>query len=205
MAHGGLTDRLEAQVVDAASRCGIARGGLLVVAVSGGPDSLALLHALARSRPVTSLEIHAAHLDHGLRGEESRADAAFVSRACRRAGAGPHLRIGGHGGLSQRPSPLPGRRRPQAPLPLPGAGRRGAGGRRSRAGAHHRRPGRDSPDEHRTRRRADRPSRDERVRRQERRGLGRAPVPAIPGRRVQERHRGLLRGAGAGAQVRLVE
>ena len=88
MAHGGLTDRLEAQVVDAASRCGIARGGLLVVAVSGGPDSLALLHALARTRPVTSLEVHAAHLDHGLRGEESRADAAFVSRACRELGLG---------------------------------------------------------------------------------------------------------------------
>jgi len=86
MADGGLTDRLEARVVDAAARCGLARGGLLVVAVSGGPDSLALLHALARTRPMTSLEIHAAHLDHGLRGEESRADAAFVSRVCRELG-----------------------------------------------------------------------------------------------------------------------
>ena len=83
-----MVDRLEAQVVDAARRCGLAPGDLLVVAVSGGPDSLALLHALARTRPVTSLEVHAAHLDHGLRGEESRADAAFVSRACRELGLG---------------------------------------------------------------------------------------------------------------------
>ena len=88
MADGGLTDRIEAQVVDAAARSGLARGGLLVVAVSGGPDSLALLHSLVRTRPVTSLEIHAAHLDHGLRGEESRADAAFVSRVCGELGLG---------------------------------------------------------------------------------------------------------------------
>ncbi len=88
MARGGSTDRLEAQVVDAAARCGLAQGSLLVVAVSGGPDSLALLHALTRTQRQTSLTLHAAHLDHGLRGEESRADAAFVSRVCRELGLG---------------------------------------------------------------------------------------------------------------------
>ena len=86
MAHEGLTDRLEAQVVEAVRRCGLEPGDLLVVAVSGGPDSLALLHALVRTCGKTSLRLHAAHLDHGLRGEESQADAAFVSKICRGLG-----------------------------------------------------------------------------------------------------------------------
>ena len=86
MAQERLIERLEAQVADAARRCGLAQDDLVVVAVSGGPDSLALLHALARTRRETSLRIHAAHLDHRLRGEESQADAAFVSRTCRGLG-----------------------------------------------------------------------------------------------------------------------
>ena len=81
-----LIDRLEAQVVEAARRCGLEPGDPVAVAVSGGPDSLALLHALARTRRETSLTLHAAHLDHGLRGEESEADADFVAHACRRLG-----------------------------------------------------------------------------------------------------------------------
>ena len=86
MVHEGLVDRIEAQVVDAARRCGLAPGDLVIVAVSGGPDSLALLHALARTRRETSLRLYAAHLDHGLRGRESEADAAFVSKTCRDLG-----------------------------------------------------------------------------------------------------------------------
>ena len=48
--------------------------------VSGGPDSVALL------RVVVSLggEPVVLHVDHGLRGEESREDAEFVSELCRR-------------------------------------------------------------------------------------------------------------------------
>ena len=88
MPHEGPIDRLEAQVVDATARCGLAPGDLVVVAVSGGPDSLALLHALAGTRRQTSLRLYAAHLDHGLRGEEARADAAFVAQACRGLGIG---------------------------------------------------------------------------------------------------------------------
>lgn len=47
----------------------------IVVAVSGGPDSLALLHALAQFHPKTKLV--AAHLDHGWR-PSAAADADFV-------------------------------------------------------------------------------------------------------------------------------
>ena len=50
----------------------------LLIGVSGGPDSLALLHALTQLQTF-DLEIHVAHLNHCLRGDESRADAQFVA------------------------------------------------------------------------------------------------------------------------------
>jgi tRNA(Ile)-lysidine synthase len=50
----------------------------VVVGVSGGPDSLCLLHVLLRLAPDLSLRLHIAHLNHGLRGAEADADAAFV-------------------------------------------------------------------------------------------------------------------------------
>ena len=56
--------------------------GQFVVACSGGTDSLALLHVLATiaKRPLKLLPLHiyVAHMNHGLRGEESNADAQFV-------------------------------------------------------------------------------------------------------------------------------
>src|SRR5687768_15840033 len=52
--------------------------GLVVIAVSGGPDSVALLHALHEIRERLGLEILVAHLDHGIRGEDAIADAASV-------------------------------------------------------------------------------------------------------------------------------
>lgn len=52
---------------------------LLVVAVSGGPDSLALLHMLWRWRKLGGPALHVAHLDHAMRGADSAADAQFVA------------------------------------------------------------------------------------------------------------------------------
>ena len=49
----------------------------MVVAVSGGMDSVVLLHLLNVLRPAWRLTLHIAHLDHGLR-EESGRDAQFV-------------------------------------------------------------------------------------------------------------------------------
>jgi tRNA(Ile)-lysidine synthase len=54
----------------------------IVVGVSGGPDSLALLHFLRGQREKRNLSIVAAHVDHMFRGEESFQDALFVKSYC---------------------------------------------------------------------------------------------------------------------------
>jgi tRNA(Ile)-lysidine synthase len=45
------------------------RGSKLLAAISGGPDSMALLHVLARLGPPLGIEVHAHGVDHGLRTE----------------------------------------------------------------------------------------------------------------------------------------
>lgn len=51
----------------------------VLVAVSGGPDSVALLHLLHRLKPELNLQLGIAHFDHGLRGRESQGEAGFVA------------------------------------------------------------------------------------------------------------------------------
>ena len=52
----------------------------VVVGFSGGPDSLCLLHVLCQLRERYNLDLQAAHLHHGIRGEDADADAAFAQR-----------------------------------------------------------------------------------------------------------------------------
>ena len=61
----------------------LAPGDTVVVAVSGGPDSVCLLDLLRELAPELSLSLHVAHLDHGFRGEESAGEARFVERLAR--------------------------------------------------------------------------------------------------------------------------
>ena len=53
-------------------------GDRIMVAVSGGPDSVALLRLLAELSGRFELKLLVIHLDHGLRGEDSRRDAKWV-------------------------------------------------------------------------------------------------------------------------------
>ncbi|HEY88832.1 MAG TPA: tRNA lysidine(34) synthetase TilS [Thermoflexia bacterium] len=56
----------------------ISPGETVVVGVSGGPDSVALLDILRRLAGRRRLQLHVAHLHHGLRGADADADAQFV-------------------------------------------------------------------------------------------------------------------------------
>ena len=58
-------------------------GCKVLVACSGGADSLALLDILWHLAPRHRWQIMAAHYEHGIRGEDSLADAAFVADFCR--------------------------------------------------------------------------------------------------------------------------
>ncbi|HEY41082.1 MAG TPA: tRNA lysidine(34) synthetase TilS [Dehalococcoidia bacterium] len=58
----------------------------LVVAVSGGADSVCLLHVLMELKGELGVELHVAHLDHQLRGADSRVDARYVANLARRLG-----------------------------------------------------------------------------------------------------------------------
>ncbi|MBM3968590.1 MAG: tRNA lysidine(34) synthetase TilS [Planctomycetes bacterium] len=64
-------------------RCDATRASVLV-AISGGADSVALLRGLLQLREPLSLTLRAAHLNHQLRGPDADADAAWVSALCQR-------------------------------------------------------------------------------------------------------------------------
>ena len=58
----------------------LTKGQHLLVGVSGGPDSVCLVHVLVELREQLGVQLHVAHLNHGLRDGESDADAEYVSQ-----------------------------------------------------------------------------------------------------------------------------
>ncbi|PKM89093.1 MAG: tRNA lysidine(34) synthetase TilS [Firmicutes bacterium HGW-Firmicutes-12] len=51
---------------------------LVIVGVSGGPDSIAMLHILARLQKGIGFKLHVAHLDHSFRGKQAEDEAIWV-------------------------------------------------------------------------------------------------------------------------------
>jgi tRNA(Ile)-lysidine synthase len=56
------------------------KGDRVIVGVSGGPDSTALLHLLCAVKKEYKLRLYVAHFNHKLRGKASEADAVFVKK-----------------------------------------------------------------------------------------------------------------------------
>jgi tRNA(Ile)-lysidine synthase len=67
-------------------------GARLLVAVSGGPDSVALFNLLVELRETLELHLEVAHLQHGIRGQAARDDAIFVEQLAARFGLPFHLK-----------------------------------------------------------------------------------------------------------------
>jgi len=67
-----------------AGACSARPGSRVLVAVSGGADSSALLVAMHSLQSEFGLDVVAAHLNHRLRGHDSDSDQAFVADLCRR-------------------------------------------------------------------------------------------------------------------------
>jgi len=63
----------------------------VLVAVSGGPDSVALVHVLLAIQKKLDIRLGVAHLDHGLRPSAATRDARFVSALCQKLGLPSHV------------------------------------------------------------------------------------------------------------------
>ncbi len=84
-------DTLADRVMDQARSQGlIRRGDRILAAVSGGADSLALLHILWSIQRDLGFELAVASLDHGWRGAAGAADVAYVEEVARRLGLAFH-------------------------------------------------------------------------------------------------------------------
>ncbi len=60
----------------------LSHGETIAVAISGGKDSVCLLHILLSLKNELNLTVKAVHVDHSIRGKESERDASFVKKLC---------------------------------------------------------------------------------------------------------------------------
>ena len=82
-----VIERVERTIAGVLARHPADGGGSILIALSGGADSVALTHALCRiraDRDSPRYTLTAAHLNHRLRGAESDRDERFVRELCRR-------------------------------------------------------------------------------------------------------------------------
>lgn len=64
----------------------IQENDVVAVGVSGGPDSVALLHVLSNLKECLGIRLMAVHVNHTLRGDESDGDLRYVADLCKRLG-----------------------------------------------------------------------------------------------------------------------
>lgn len=77
----------------------------ILIALSGGIDSTALVLAMADTRAAHKLELHAAHFNHKLRGSESSDDEAHCDRLCAEMNIPLHKETDAHNGTRGRRNP----------------------------------------------------------------------------------------------------
>lgn len=78
-----LRERLRGAILD---RSLIQPGDHVLAAVSGGVDSMVMLDVLAGLAPALGFRLSAASLDHGLRGDQGKAECELVARRCQELG-----------------------------------------------------------------------------------------------------------------------
>ncbi|MBQ8696333.1 MAG: tRNA lysidine(34) synthetase TilS, partial [Clostridia bacterium] len=82
-----MTTDLSTTVLATADRYGmLPNGARICVALSGGKDSVALLHVLYSLAPRRALTLSAVHINHGIRGAEADRDEEFCRGLCVRLG-----------------------------------------------------------------------------------------------------------------------
>ncbi len=181
--------RLRRAVAVAVDRRGVLGAGeTVVVACSGGPDSTALLDALARLAPPRRLTLHVAHVDHGLRdGSDREAGVVAEAAATRRL---PFTALSVTVRATWLVAPGPRARRPPRGAADP---RRRGRRHRHRPRPHRRRPSRDGADARARRRDPEGAGRDGRARR---------AAGATPAARLARRGHRLLHRSRAGHRRR---
>lgn len=70
----------------------IEEGDRIIVGLSGGPDSVCLLHVLHRLSLKMNIRVYAVHLNHQIRGLDAHLDALYVSKLCHKLGIACFIR-----------------------------------------------------------------------------------------------------------------
>ncbi len=76
-----MIKKLQTAINDFSLLCNVKR---IIVALSGGADSVALLHSMLNICNELEIKVEAAHLNHTLRGEESDRDELFCKELCKK-------------------------------------------------------------------------------------------------------------------------
>jgi len=77
---------MDAQIRQKLIEFGIKKGDKLGAAVSGGVDSMVMLHCLRKLREEMGFFLSVFHMEHGIRGERSKDDMRFVISECEKMG-----------------------------------------------------------------------------------------------------------------------